>query len=160
MRIFVVMPSRVGNSPSVVFYIPMLPDKLRQKYHIHDDDPNMPYGRKTVCWANNLTGEFPVDDDINYTVLALQVMETYGKNFTAADVAEAWLYGLPAMHACTAERVAYRNLLHRRMPPVSAKFLNPFREWIGAQIRVDPLTAILPPATRCLLLNWPTAMLL
>lgn len=127
-----------GQFPIRSFLHSDVTDKLRQKYHIHDDDPNTPYGRKTVCWANNLTGEFPVDDDINYTVLALQVMEQYGKNFTAADVAEAWLYGLPAMHACTAERVAYRNLLHRRMPPVSAKFLNPFREWIGAQIRVDP----------------------
>jgi hypothetical protein len=37
----------------------------------------------------------------------------------------------------TAERVAYRNLVNDIAPPQSASFRNPFREWIGAQIRAD-----------------------
>jgi ADP-ribosylglycohydrolase len=37
----------------------------------------------------------------------------------------------------TAERVAYRNLLDGVAPPRTALVRNPFREWIGAQIRTD-----------------------
>ena len=41
-------------------------EKLRVKYEIQDSDLNEPYGRKTVCWINNING-CPVDDDINYS---------------------------------------------------------------------------------------------
>ncbi|RLE97769.1 MAG: ADP-ribosylglycohydrolase family protein, partial [Thermoprotei archaeon] len=37
----------------------------------------------------------------------------------------------------TAERAAYRNLVIGLKPPETATFLNPYREWIGAQIRAD-----------------------
>jgi ADP-ribosylglycohydrolase len=37
----------------------------------------------------------------------------------------------------TAERVAYRNLVNDVWPPASAACDNPYREWIGAQIRAD-----------------------
>jgi len=38
----------------------------------------------------------------------------------------------------TAERVAYRNFANTVEPPESARHRNPYREWIGAQIRADP----------------------
>jgi hypothetical protein len=44
---------------------------------------------------------------------------------------------IPILHTCTAERVAYRNLCLLIPPPKSASFRNPYREWIGAQIRAD-----------------------
>ena len=84
----------------------------------------------------NLDGT-PEDDDLNYTLLALRVIEQHGPSFTADDVAMAWLLDLPAGRTFTAERVAYRNLLDGIGPPQSARIRNPFREWIGAQIRTD-----------------------
>jgi len=79
----------------------------------------------------------PSDDDTNYTVLYQLVIEKYGKNFTSADVANAWMQYQPKTAYCTAERVAYCNFIKGFMPPVSAVYQNPYREWIGAQIRAD-----------------------
>lgn len=77
------------------------------------------------------------DDDTDYTLLGLHVMETYGPDFTPAQVAAEWLGRLPFHRVYTAEREAYRNLVNDVMPPDSATHMNPYREWIGAQIRCD-----------------------
>jgi ADP-ribosylglycohydrolase len=79
----------------------------------------------------------PEDDDLNFALLALRLLETHGREFTSDDVAQAWLDWLPGGRVFTAERVAYRNLLLGHAPPASARRHNPFREWIGAQIRTD-----------------------
>lgn len=79
----------------------------------------------------------PVDDDTNYTVLAGCLIEAYGRDFTPSDVARIWLDKQPKNAYCTAERVAFRNLVNGYQPPDSAKYKNPYREWIGAQIRGD-----------------------
>ncbi len=79
----------------------------------------------------------PEDDDLNYTLMALRLLETRGPAFTPDDVAQGWLLDLPAGRTFTAERVAYRNLLEGLSPPTTARVRNPFREWIGAQIRTD-----------------------
>ena len=93
-------------------------------------------GNKPVNWINNVSG-MPEDDDTNYTIIGLKILEKYGIDFSSDDVAECWLENLPLLHLCTAERVAYRNLANGIFPPDSARFRNPFREWIGAQIRGD-----------------------
>ncbi|MEH1168674.1 ADP-ribosylglycohydrolase family protein [Micromonospora sp. CPCC 205539] len=97
-----------------------------------------PWNRRSAptSLAENIDG-MPEDDDLNYALLALRVLETHGRGFTSADVAQAWLDWLPAGRVFTAERVAYRNLLLGHAPPESARRHNPFREWIGAQIRTD-----------------------
>ena len=51
------------------------------------------------------------DDYIHYTILNLLVYEEKGPDFTAFDVADAWLRLLPYMQVYTAERVAYCNLI-------------------------------------------------
>lgn len=79
----------------------------------------------------------PADDDTNYTVLYQLLIDRCGKNFTSSDVAQAWLRYQPKNAYCTAERVAYCNFIKGYEPPFSAWYQNPYREWIGAQIRAD-----------------------
>lgn len=93
--------------------------------------------RVSGCWADTLDGIAPVDDDTNYTVFALKLVEEYGGDFRPNDVLEAWLKWIPMFATCTAERVAYRNAAMGLYAPDTATWCNPFREWIGAQIRGD-----------------------
>ena len=59
----------------------------------------------------------PEDDDLNYPLLNLLLLQRHGRHFTTADVAQLWLDELPAGRTFTAERVAYRNLLPAWNPP-------------------------------------------
>ncbi|WP_116952242.1 ADP-ribosylglycohydrolase family protein [Jiangella endophytica] len=97
-----------------------------------------PWNRRsaTTSLAENIDG-MPEDDDLNFPMLNLALLETRGADFTTVDVAESWLASLPAGRVFTAERVAYRNLLLGHLPPATATVRNPFRDWIGAQIRGD-----------------------
>ncbi|MBN2289308.1 MAG: ADP-ribosylglycohydrolase family protein [Candidatus Glassbacteria bacterium] len=85
----------------------------------------------------NLVDHMPEDDDTNYTVAGLLILKKHGADFRPHDVAGFWLENLPVLHTWTAERVAYRNFLNGVDPPASATCRNPYREWIGAQIRAD-----------------------
>ena len=84
------------------------------------------------------------DDDTDYTILGLYYLEKFGPGFSSRNVAETWLTRLPYHHVYTAERVAYSNLVNNMEPPQSAKYRNPYREWIGAQIRADGFGYVTP----------------
>lgn len=86
--------------------------------------------------AENIDG-MPEDDDLNFTMLAVALLERAGTGFTSLDVAKIWLDFMPPGRIFTAERVACRNLLLALLPPETATHHNPFREWIGARLRVD-----------------------
>lgn len=77
------------------------------------------------------------DDDIDYTVLGLKALETYGRGFSPLHIGRLWLENLPYNSIFTAEVIAYRNLINELEPPQTAFFRNPYREFIGAQIRGD-----------------------
>ena len=109
-------------------------EALRTQYGVVDH--GAVYGSNRKNWINNVT-HAPEDDDTNYTVLALKLFEGSGAGFASNDMAQCWLMNMPLLHACTAERVAYVNLANGLLPPDSASRRNPFREWIGAQIRGD-----------------------
>lgn len=94
------------------------------------------FGFHSRCYADTANG-MPVDDDTNYTVLYQEVIEKYGRDFTPFDVSRAWLAYQPKDAYCTAERVAFCNFVKGYEPPESAIYKNPYREWIGAQIRAD-----------------------
>ncbi|MER5766861.1 ADP-ribosylglycohydrolase family protein [Streptomyces sp. NPDC001985] len=97
-----------------------------------------PWNRRSAptSLAENIDG-MPEDDDLNYPLLNLLLLQRYGRGFRTTDVARLWLDELPAGRTFTAERVAYRNLLSGVEPPLTALHHNPFREWIGAAIRAD-----------------------
>ncbi|MGW2346157.1 ADP-ribosylglycohydrolase family protein [Streptomyces sp. NPDC001661] len=104
-----------------------------------------PWNRRSAptSLAENIDG-MPEDDDLNYPLLALLLIQRHGPDFTTDDVARLWLDELPAGRTFTAERIAYRNLLTGLEPPHTATYRNPFREWIGAQIRADVFGWITP----------------
>jgi ADP-ribosylglycohydrolase len=77
------------------------------------------------------------DDDMDYTLLGLHIMETHGPAFTTGNVGAEWMNTLPYHRVYTAETIAYRNLVMDMEPPATATYRNPYREWVGAQIRAD-----------------------
>lgn len=97
-----------------------------------------PWNRRSAVnsLVENIAG-MPEDDDLNYPLLNLRVLESAGRTFTTEDIARAWLADLPAGRTFTAERIAYRNLLDGYRADEAARVRNPFREWIGALIRTD-----------------------
>lgn len=102
-------------------------DKIQEKYTFRFYQP--------VC-ADKIECA-PADDDTNYIVLAQIIVDKYGRDFTPYNVSRAWMDYQPKNAYCTAERVAFRNFVAGFVPPQSAEYKNPYREWIGAQIRGD-----------------------
>lgn len=115
----------VGEYP-LADYIPPAPDSLPE---------GMPKPWREV--SRGMFTHGAIDDDTNYTVLGLKMMEEYGPGFVTADVGNAWLSYLPFRSVCTAERRAYVNLVNCVPTERVPVYLNPYREWIGAQIRAD-----------------------
>ena len=84
------------------------------------------------------------DDDINYTLLGLQLREYHMNGFTKYDVGFNWLNNI-AYHWCwCASRQAYYNMvslddtkdINAQIDEIPYK-LNPWRECIDGQIRTD-----------------------
>lgn len=73
------------------------------------------------------------NDDITYELALLLAVEQKGAAITAADIAEQWVALVPM--GWSAEDVALKNLKLGVFPPESGKLNNPYREWIGAQMR-------------------------
>ena len=86
------------------------------------------------------------DDDMDYPILGLLALEDAGADFTPRKMANTWLSRMPYHLLYTAERNAYRNFVRGLWPPESAIHRNPFREWIGAQIRADIFGYVAPGA--------------
>ena len=99
-----------------------------------------------ACCRGHISRAEP-DDDINYTVLALTLLEEHGAGFDVSDVARAWLRQLPAGATWTAERAAYATLLANMHDEfvngdepgfdIAICSKNAYNDWIGAQIRAD-----------------------
>ncbi|MGH7596415.1 MAG: ADP-ribosylglycohydrolase family protein [bacterium] len=106
-----------------------IPIELLQKYPWNKHSGRESLRENMVCMTE--------DDDMNYPMLNLHVLETHGSQFSTGQLAANWLSLLPVLSTFTAERVAYLNCLAGLDPPETATANNPYREWIGAQIRAD-----------------------
>jgi hypothetical protein len=112
----------------ITHYLWRLPGLRDEDYREVDLEP-------LLNWRN--TAYMPEDDDTNYTVAGMALVKAKGVGFSPADMADFWMANIPILHTCTAERAAYRNFVNNIEPPRSAVVRNPYREWIGAQIRAD-----------------------
>jgi ADP-ribosylglycohydrolase len=130
------------NYPVRRYFSSDQPQEIIERYQISNNGENA-FCDDITHWINNIT-IMPEDDDTNYTVVGLKVLEKHGFNFTSDHIAEMWLTSLPMGHVSTAERVAYRNIGNLVEPPRSGWWKNPYREWIGAQIRADIFGYVCP----------------
>jgi ADP-ribosylglycohydrolase len=106
-----------------------IPETLLQKYPWNRHNGKESLKENIEC--------MPEDDDMNYPMINLLAYEQYGENITTENILQTWLEMLPVLSTFTAERVAYINALNGIRPPDTAIIRNPYREWIGAQIRAD-----------------------
>ena len=129
---------KLHHSYPMTDYLPRLSQGIPEsiQYHLWADE-------YAACSRGNITAA-ERDDDTDYTILGLYYLEKFGPDFKAVDVANAWLIKLPYHRIFTAERVAYYNFINNIEPPKSAGFRNPYREWIGAQIRADGFGYVTP----------------
>jgi ADP-ribosylglycohydrolase len=115
-------------------YVPRL-DPMPAGFELRDNWPETTRG--------NVDGSAR-DDDIDYAILALHLLETHGRDLRPEQVGEAWLTLFPLKQVYTAERAAYINLARGIPVPRTASYRNPYREWIGAQIRADVFGYVSP----------------
>ena len=87
-----------------------------------------------------------MDDDLNYTVLAMLLLEKHGADFTPEDVRQLWLIQLPVLATFGPERTQLLAAGMAALLPVEGRpspdeswgeVLNPFDEHCGALIRAD-----------------------
>ena len=106
-----------------------IPDSLLKKYPWNKHSGKESLKENLECMTE--------DDDMNYPMLNLTVFEKYGEEFSTDQVSQTWMDNIPVLSTFTAERVAYANAVTGIQPPATALIRNPYREWIGAQIRAD-----------------------
>ncbi len=104
--------------------------------------PSSPSTRDRIAFMES-------DDDIHYSLVGLGILESYGPDFNWRQVARYWLDHIPVTNIFTAEQQAILNLQNRTQcgwpeapnyaatPQFTRRHRNPYREWIGAQIRAD-----------------------
>lgn len=119
-------------------YIPVL-DPMPEEFELRD------------CWVDTTLGNVDGsarDDDIDYPILGLHLLERYGSALCPELVGQSWLMLLPFHQVYTAERAAYANLVAGVPVPQTARRRNPYREWIGALIRGDIFGWVHPASPR------------
>jgi hypothetical protein len=73
------------------------------------------------------------NDDVTYEIAFLEAFSKKGYYVTSKDIALEWAALVP--FGWSAEEIALKNIEAGIFPPASGYFNNPYREWIGAQMR-------------------------
>jgi len=84
----------------------------------------------------------PPNDDTTLMMASVMALRDKGVKITARDIAESWLKYVTG--GCTAEGIALANLQKGMWPPECAIVDNPYRQWIGAQMRAEIWGMIAP----------------
>lgn len=127
--------SRAAGQWPQTGYLPLLDPLPAGVTHLHPSAP--------MATAGHFV-EVPRDDDIDWTILNLHLLEQHGRDLTTDQILGGWLDRVPFTQTYTAERAAYRNAIRGLRPPATATWRNPYREWIGALIRADAFGFVNP----------------
>lgn len=73
------------------------------------------------------------NDDVLFELAFLEAYLKKGRNVTSEDIGLEWVGRIE--YTWSAEEAAFKNLKRGIFPPMSATLNNPWREWIGAQMR-------------------------
>ena len=73
------------------------------------------------------------NDDVTYEIAFLEAFFKKGYSVESKDIALEWVALVP--FGWSAEEIALKNIEAGIFPPESGYFNNPYREWIGAQMR-------------------------
>lgn len=130
------------NYPVNRFLSSEVKQDIVERYRVSNNGENA-FCDTVTHWINNIS-DMPEDDDTNYTVIGLKVLEEHGRGFDSEQMAQMWITSLPMGHVSTSERVAYRNIGNLIDVPKCGWWKNPYREWIGAQIRADIFGYVCP----------------
>src|SRR5699024_1745076 len=72
--------AKASNNYPVNYYMSSdVSDDIKEKYNVSDE--GSVYGSKNINWINNVD-HMVEDDDTNYTILSLAILEKYGRDFT------------------------------------------------------------------------------
>jgi len=98
--------------------------------------PSLHPSNTASCSREGIAYAMP-NDDLNYTVLGLLLLEGKGRSFSVMDVGENWAMHLPPSCTRGAETAAFINYLEGLPQAQIPLRLNPYRDGIGAQIRAN-----------------------
>lgn len=118
---------RLADSFPLRDYVPLL-EPMPAEFELRENWPQTTRGR--VRGSDR-------DDDIDYPILAVHLLEQHGANLDTRQIADAWLAYFPLTRLYTAERATYVNLIRGETVENTGAVRNPYREWVGALIRGD-----------------------
>lgn len=106
-------------------------------------------GRREVeGWPHDtLRGEITMvgpHEGIDYSVVRLELVEVFGLDFAAGDIAKRQTSRIPYRRLRIPERAAYHNTADGLEPPETATWLNPYRETVSATTRADVWAFVYP----------------
>jgi ADP-ribosylglycohydrolase len=119
-------------------YFPYRPDKITGEMHAFHRSAWKTTRGNIACAAR--------DDDLDYAILNLTLLEKCGYGFTTQDVAALWLSRLPFENKAyfLGYFSSYANLMRGLKPPATASYRNVGRESLGAMIRADVFGYVCP----------------
>jgi len=104
--------------------------------------PDCEFFQADSKWRNlQCKGQFDrvsTDDDINYSIFSLLLLEKHGPEFTSEEAARSFVSSSPLAGLAAAGRNLYRTFIFGITPPATGVYGNPCRQSLGAQIRCDP----------------------